>query len=272
MDDIDRFLKEDLGEDGDITSDALFTMETGEAKLIAKEDCILAGLAEVELVFQKTDAKVLLQSHDGDFVKKGTCIGIITGSLRSILKGERLALNFLGRMSGIATATKKLGDQCQGINPKVKIAATRKTTPGFRTFEKKAVCIGGGDPHRFGLFDAFLIKDNHLKACGSMEQAIQYVNKKNTLGKIVEIEVETKEQAVAAAHLQVDVIMLDNFNPESSEEVAAEIRKINPSILIEVSGGITEDNILQYASFADRISMGCLTHSIKSVDFSLELQ
>jgi len=270
MDDIDRFLIEDLGSEGDITSDSLFTNEKAKAKIITKQNCIIAGLDEVKNVFDKTGAKTEFLVKNGDYVKKGSIVTIVKGPARSILKGERLAINIIGRMSGIATETKKLVDICKSINPKVTIAATRKTTPGFRKYEKKAVLIGGGEPHRYGLYDEVMIKDNHIKLKGSVEKAIMKVKEK-VHNKIIEIEVENENDALTAAKLNVDVIMLDNFDPESVEKVAKKIRKLNQKALIEISGGITLDNISKYASFADRISLGYITHSIKSIDFSLEI-
>jgi len=272
MDDIDRFLEEDLGMEGDITSDSLFTSENAHADILAKEDCIVAGLEEIKIIFKKTGAETKLQVKDGDSIDKGTIIAEISGPIRSILKGERLALNIIGRMSGIATETKSLVERCRKINPKVTIAATRKTTPGFRKFEKKAVSIGGGEPHRFGLYDAYMIKDNHLKAVGSVEEAIKRVKQRNRHKKIIEIEVENEQDAITAAGSNVDVIMLDNFDPTSGESIARKIRQINPRIIIETSGGINKENIKRYASFADRISLGYLTHSIKNKDFSLEIR
>ncbi|UCD12871.1 MAG: carboxylating nicotinate-nucleotide diphosphorylase [Thermoplasmatales archaeon] len=271
MDDIDRFLKEDLGKEGDITSESLFKSEDGCAEIIAKDDCIVAGLEETRIVFERTGAEAELQANDGDFVKKNTTVFKVKGPVRSILKGERLALNILGRMSGIATETKKLVDVCKKINPNVTIAATRKTTPGFRKYEKKAVVIGGGESHRFGLYDAVMIKDNHLKVIGSVEEAIQSVNKK-IHNKIIEIEVENEKDALTAARLNVDVIMLDNFDSKKGKKIAKKIRQENSNTRIEVSGGITQKNIEEYASFADRISLGYLTHSIKNKDFSLEIK
>jgi nicotinate-nucleotide pyrophosphorylase (carboxylating) len=270
MDDIDRYLLEDLDKKGDVTSDSLFTDEKAQAYIIAKEECIVAGLEEAKLVFERTGAKVKLQVNDGDFVKEKTVIVKINGHARSILKGERLALNFICRMSGIATETKKLVDKCRAINPKVTIAATRKTTPGFRKYEKKAVVIGGGESHRFGLYDAVIIKDNHIKCVGSVEKAIRRLKQK-VHSKIIEVEVENLEDAITAAKMKVDVIMLDNFDPESGKRVAKKIREINGDVLIEISGGVNPDNILEYASFADRISLGHITHSIKNKNFSLEI-
>ena len=270
MNDIDRYLQEDLGDEGDITSDSLFSNEKAKAYILAKEKCIVAGLEEIKTVFEKTGAEAKLLVNDGDFVEEKTIVAEIEGPARSILKGERLALNFLGRMSGIATETKKIVEKCKTVNPNVTIAATRKTTPGFRKYEKKAVAIGGGEPHRMGLFDAVMIKDNHLRLTGSVEKAIKKV-KKNVKDKIIEVEVENQQDAIKSAKLNVDVIMLDNFKPKSAEKVAKKIKEINPKILVEISGGITPGNILNYASFADRISLGYLTHSTRNKDFSLEI-
>jgi len=270
MDEIDGFLREDLGTKGDITSTALFTNQTARAAIIVKQNCIIAGLYEAQQVFQKTGAVTSVFLRDGDAVKRGTTIMQIQGSARSILKGERLALNIIARMSGIATETQKLVKRCKKINPKVSIAATRKTTPGFRSFEKKAIILGGGEPHRYGLFDGVLIKDNHLTLIGSVEEAIKRIQRKLPDNPI-EIEVEHQSDALTAAAMNVTCIMLDNMNPVAGKTIARKIRTINPDILIEVSGGITEKNIEKYASFADRISLGCLTHSVNSIDISLEI-
>ena len=227
-------------------------------------------LEEAKLIFSKTEAKAKNLVNDGDFVRKKDIVCKITGPAKAILKGERLALNFICRMSGIATETKMLVDKCKKINPKISVAATRKTTPGFRKYEKKAVKIGGGETHRFGLYDAFMIKDNHIKVAGSIEDAIKKVKQK-VRDKIIEVEVENEEDALLAANLDVDVIMLDNFTPDCAKKVAKKIKEINSNILIEVSGGVTPENITNYAFFADRISLGHLTHSVKSKDFSLEI-
>jgi len=270
MNDIDTYLEEDLGTEGDVTSDALFTDENAKAVIIAKEDCIVAGLEEAKDIFLKIGAETELIVNDGDLVKKGDPVCKVRGQAKSILKGERLALNIICRMSGIATETKKLVEKSRKINHKVTIAATRKTTPGFRKYEKKAVKLGGGETHRFGLFDAVMIKDNHIKIAGSVEKAIKKVKQK-VHDKIIEVEVENEKDALLAANLGVDVIMLDNFTPEKAKMVTQKIREIDPKILIEISGGVNQDNIIEYADFADRISLGYLTHSVKSKDFSLEI-
>lgn len=270
MTDIDRFLEEDLDKAGDITSESLFTDEYAKAHIITKQDCIVAGLDEIKDIFNNIGAKIEFKVNNGDYVKNGTIIALVSGTALSILKGERLSINIIGRMSGIATETRKLVDICKKINPNVTVAATRKTTPGFRKYEKKAVVIGGGEPHRFGLYDAVMIKDNHIKIIGSVEKAIMKIQNK-VHDKIIEVEVENEKDAITAARLNVDVIMLDNFNPKSGEKVAKKIRLINKKILIEISGGIRLSNIDKYASFADRISLGYITHSVKSIDFSLEI-
>jgi nicotinate-nucleotide pyrophosphorylase (carboxylating) len=270
MDDIDRFLHEDLGEKGDVTSQTLFTTETAEASIIAKETCIVAGLEEVQQVFHRLGVRINNRVRDGERVEAMTIIATLKGSIRKILMGERLALNFLGRMSGIATETNALARKVRAINPRVTIAATRKTTPGFRAYEKKAVIIGGGEPHRFGLFDAIMIKDNHIVGCGSLQEAIGRVTKHGT-GKTIEVEVENEHDALLAASMNVDVIMLDNIPPEKGKVIAKAIRAVNSKILIEVSGGITPSTIEKYASYADRISLGYITHSSKARDFSLDL-
>ena len=270
MDDIDRFLEEDIDKEGDITSDSLFTDEKCQAQIISKEDCIVAGLEEVKNIFKRVGAENNNILIDGNSIQKNTVVSKINGPAKSILKGERIALNILGRMSGIATETRELVNICKKINPYVKIAATRKTTPGFRKYEKKAVVIGGGETHRYGLFDAVIIKDNHLKLIGSIETAINKAKEK-VHDKIIEIEVENEKDAITSAKMNVDVIMLDNFDAKSAEKIAKKIKQLNPNILIEISGGITRQNIEKYASFADRISLGCITHSIKNKDFSLEI-
>ncbi len=271
MDYIDIYLKEDLGEEGDITTNSIFGDEEGEAVIIANEDCILAGIEDAKEVFSRLGANLEMIRKDGEEVKKGEIVAKVKGKLRSILAGERLALNMISRMSGIATETRKLVDMCRKINPDVKIAATRKTTPGFRKYEKKAVVIGGGDPHRFGLFDAVLIKDNHIKAAKSLREAIRRVKEK-VRDKFIEVEVENEEQALIATEEEVDAILIDNQPPEKAEKMARKIKEKNPNILVEISGGIREDNILRYAKFADRISLGYITHSVKSKDFSLEIE
>jgi nicotinate-nucleotide pyrophosphorylase (carboxylating) len=271
MDDITYFLREDLNDIGDITTEALFTDETGEGRIIVNNDCVLAGLKDIEQVFMKRGAILHSSYHDGNSIKKFETVATVNGSIRAILSAERLALNILGRMSGIATETKKIVDLCKILNERVEIAATRKTTPGFRKYEKKAVVIGGGVSHRMGLYDTILIKDNHLKLIGSVEKAINKVRQKYK-DIPIEIEIENKADAITAAKMNVDIIMLDNIAPRKAKEIISNIKLINPSVSVEISGGITEKNIRSYAPFSDRISLGKLTHTIKNIDFSLEIE
>lgn len=269
MDDFDRFLQEDLNKIGDVTSNALFTTEKGRGNIVAKEPCVVAGIQEAEHLFQKLGLTVKKKVNDGEEIKKNALVLEVTGLVKEILKGERLALNIIGRMSGIATQTKTLVSLCRQRNSHIQILATRKTTPGFRAYEKKAVVLGGGFTHRMGLYDAIMIKDNHLNCVSSLQEAIEKVLQSNI--RPIEIEVEHEDDAIIAAGYPIDVIMLDNFSPQNALNTAEKIRRINTSILIEVSGGITPDNILEYVPFADRISLGYLTHTVINKDFSLSL-
>ena len=263
------FLKEDLGH-GDITSDALIGDVDAEAMIFAKEDCILAGLEEAKAIFDHLGVETETDLRDGQRIGKFTKVTLLKGKAKAILAGERVALNFLMRMSGIATETWELTNKCREKNPNVSVAATRKTTPGFRFFEKKAVMLGGGDPHRFRLDDAFLIKDNHLKVVGSVKEAVKRA-KAGHFNKKVEVEVETEEEALEAAQAGADIIMLDNMPPDAGRSVAGKIREIS-SCTIEVSGGINPRNIVEYADYADVISLGWITHSVRAIDFSLEIK
>jgi nicotinate-nucleotide pyrophosphorylase (carboxylating) len=269
--DVKFFISEDI-ESADITSEALLYEERANGRIIAKEDCVVAGLSEAMEIFSYFELEVSSEVSDGDRVSKGDVILNVNGRAKDILAGERLALNFLARMSGIATETRKLVDECKKINPMVQVAATRKTTPGFRFFEKKAVILGGGYPHRMRLDDAFLIKDNHLKMIPSIEEAISRAKNSRYAaeGKIVEIEVETFDDAQKAAEAGAHVVMLDNMTPEQAKMSYYKIKNIDREILVEISGGITPENIQEYAAYADRISLGYLTHSISAVDFSME--
>lgn len=266
---LDEYLAEDIGY-GDLTSDTLFTDEQATAKLLAKETCIVAGIEDITTLFVRFGLKVEAVASDGKKVNEDTEILHISGDARAILKTERLALNIISRMSGIATQTHELVDICRKINPNIRIACTRKTTPGFRYHEKKAVVIGGGDSHRYRLDDAILIKDNHIKLVGSVHEALARM-KKAGFTKKVEIEVETLEDALVAANEGANIIMLDNMTPQGVEEASKKIREANKEVMIEVSGNITPENILDYAPFPDVISLGWLTHSYTSKNFSLEI-
>jgi len=268
---IPEFLKEDIGP-GDITSELVVPPEqAARGVMICKEPCIVAGVAEAAEVFFELGAKAVMKKTDGKRARKGDVVLEVTGSARSILAGERLALNIVMRMSGIATLTNSLVAKCRRVNPRVRVAATRKTTPGFREYEKKAVVLGGGDPHRMGLYDAVLIKNNHIRLAGGVEEALTRA-KRACFTKKVEIEVENARDAMTALRHGADIIMLDNFKPAEARRLARELKKARPGVLIEVSGGIRPDNIEKYASGADIISLGWLTHSYRSVDFSMRIE
>jgi nicotinate-nucleotide pyrophosphorylase (carboxylating) len=266
-----EFLKEDIGS-GDITSELVVPIDVkARGTIICKEDCVLAGAEEACVVFQELGLRVVSHERDGARLKKGDTVLVVVGSARSILAGERLALNIIMRMSGIATLTRALVDKCKRINPRVRVAATRKTTPGFRDFEKKAVLVGGGDPHRMGLYDAILIKNNHIRLAGGVKEAMKRA-KKGSFTKKIEIEVETPEQAFVALESGADVIMLDNFKPGDAKKLSKALKKARPDILVEASGGIRPENIEKFAAAADIVSLGSLTHSFKSIDFSMRVE
>ncbi len=269
MDLIDLYLQEDLGE-GDITSLALVDDRTGRAIITSGEDGIIAGVEEAVEVFRRTGCTCRALADDGARVVKDQEVLEVLGPWKGILAGERLSLNIIMRMSGIATLTRKVVESCHKANPNVVIAATRKTTPGFRRYEKKAVRLGGGDPHRFKLDDAFLIKDNHLTVVGGVFRAVRKAQA-YSFGKKVEIEVESLEQAQEAARASADIIMLDNMTSSQAKECYIAIKAIESRIKVEVSGGITPQNAKDYAHYADIISLGALTHSAVSVHFSLHI-
>ncbi|MBC7108695.1 MAG: carboxylating nicotinate-nucleotide diphosphorylase [Methanomassiliicoccales archaeon] len=269
MNEITDYLKEDVGF-GDITSDILLKDEVGNAKIVANEDGVLAGLEEAIEIFERLGVNTFPMARDGDRVTKGEDVLVLEGPLKKILLGERLALNFLMKMSGIATATNNILKECRKFNPNIKIAATRKTTPGFRKYEKKAVIIGGGDPHRYRLDDAILIKDNHLRVVGSITEAVSKA-KSVSFTKKIEVEVETIEQAVEAAKAGADIIMFDNMPLEQVEVASLAVKKLNDRILVEVSGGLTPETAPKYARHADILSLGWITHSSKAIHFSLEI-
>lgn len=265
-------LKEDIG-DGDHTVLATISKNHhGQMQLLVKEDGVLAGVEAAKAIFKIIDTsiqvKVLIK--DGQKVKKGDVAFTVKGNTQKLVTAERLVLNVMQRMSGIATKTAHLQSLCNGT--KTKVIDTRKTTPGFRFFEKWAVVIGGGANHRYGLFDMILIKDNHIDFAGGINEAIiaakNYLRQKN---KKLAIEVETRslsDVVEVLKHKGIKRIMLDNFNPENTLKA---VQLINGRIEIESSGGITELTIAQYAKCGvDFVSVGALTHHVKSLDLSLK--
>lgn len=269
---IKNALNEDLG-DGDHSSLACVPENaTGKAQLIVKDTGIIAGIELAERIFNLYDSalKVEVFVKDGTFVQPGQIAFEVSGKSRSILATERLVLNFMQRMSGIATQTHAIVKRIEGLN--TKLLDTRKTTPGIRLLEKWAVRIGGGHNHRYALYDMIMLKDNHIDYSGGIEQAIKRTNdylKEQNKSLKIEIEVRNQDelQQVLAVG-QVDRIMLDNFTPAEIKTVLPDIPK---QFEVEASGGITIDNIRDYAETGvDFISVGALTHSFKSLDMSLK--
>lgn len=270
VDDLERFLAEDLGGRGDVTTAALARGARVRANVVAREPGVAAGLAEASLVFAKLGVKVEHRVEDGERFDAGAVLLVVDGPAEGVLAAERLALNLVGRMSGIATVTRALQDRVSSMNPRCRVAATRKTTPGFRAFEKKAVVLGGGHPHRAGLFDAFLVKDNHLRLVADPAEAVRLCRAADPALPL-EVEADTLEQAVAAAKAGADAVLLDNMGPETAAAAARAVRAVNPKCLIEVSGGLSYDTCAVYAPFADRLSLGALTHSPRSLDVGLDV-
>lgn len=265
-------LAEDMG-DGDHTSRSTIPAEkTGVAQLIIKERGTVAGIAEALAVLHEVDEELDVEVFmtDGQTVQVGDVVMRIEGRIHSILLAERLLLNIMQRMSGIATGTRRIVEALSGT--KAHVLDTRKTTPLLRFLEKKAVRLGGGVNHRFGLYDMILIKDNHVDYAGGIEKAIEAANRyRSTLGKSVDIEIEVRSLGELEEVLRVggiERIMLDNFTPEQIRDAVA---FINGRFVTEASGGITEENVRAYAEAGvDYISMGALTHSVKSLDMSLK--
>ncbi len=269
---IKQAFKEDVG-DGDHTSlSTIPAITKGEMKLLVKEDGILAGVEVAKRIFKIVNPKIKFKGliKDGEKVKQGDIAFYVSGNARELLTTERLVLNIMQRMSGIATKTNYMQSLCKGT--KAKVIDTRKTTPGFRFFEKYAVVIGGGANHRYGLYDMVMIKDNHIDMAGGIDKAIistqNYLKKKK---KKLPIEVESRnidDVKKILLHKGIKRIMLDNYSPENTK-VAVQL--INGKVEVESSGGITENTIADYAKVGvDFISIGALTHHVKSLDLSLK--
>ncbi|WP_346430091.1 carboxylating nicotinate-nucleotide diphosphorylase [Methanocella conradii] len=263
---LDAYLEEDLGDDDD--SNGIVPAVEAFGSIACKEEGVLAGLEEACAVFRHLGLTTATSFVDGQPLKKGDVVLEVRGSARDMMRGERLALNFLGRMSGIATLTAK----CISLAPGVRIAATRKTTPGFRKFEKKAVKLAGGDAHRYDLSSAVMIKDNQIRVMG-LESAIREAKRRASFTKKIEVEVESIEDAEKAARLGVDIIMFDNMKPATIKEGVKKVKAIDARILLEASGGITLENLADYArTGVDAISLGALTRDARWLDFSMDIR
>lgn len=263
-----RGLQEDMGL-GDITTESCVPADAeSSGSFIAKEQGVICGLQIAASVFKYLDPSVNMDFNvsDGDYASQGAVIAQIHGPSRAILSGERLALNLLQRLSGIATLTRRAADELIGF--KTRVTDTRKTTPGLRTLEKYAVRTGGGSNHRFGLFDGVLIKDNHIKAAGGITQAVEAARKRAPHTMRVEVETETLEQVSEALDAGADIIMLDNME---TAKMAEAVRLIQDRALTEASGNMDKRSLREVAETGvDYISIGALTHSVRAMDISLK--
>ncbi len=271
---VERFLEEDIGF-GDITTLSVVPETTrGRGRLIAKAPLVIAGLDVARAAFEVVDARVQWQSdvQDGMAVEPGSRLAALEGPGRALLTAERVALNLLQRLSGVATLTRRYVEAVQ--HTPARVIDTRKTTPGLRALEKYAVRVGGGHNHRFGLADGVLIKDNHIAIVGGLEKAIAAVRANVSHLQKIEVEVDRIDQIPEALQAGADAILLDNMTPEQTREAVALVRSKSGSerILLESSGGVTLQTVRQYAEAGvDLISSGALTHSAPAVDISLEI-
>jgi len=271
IEDLLRFIREDAPW-GDVTSETVVPDVTCRAVVRAKSQGVVAGLSEARRLFEHFGVTVRERSADGRAVAPGTVLLDLDGPARAILLVERTALNIIGRMSGIATRTREAVEAVRAVSPDVRVAATRKTAPGLRVLDKKAVILGGGDPHRYTLSDMVLIKDNHL-ALTPLAEAIRRA-KQESLYRVVEVEVETVEDAVTAAGAGADIVLLDNMTPDTVREAVRALagRGLRDRLTLEVSGGVGEDTLAGYAATGvDIISMGALTHTVRNFDVSLDI-
>ncbi len=266
---LESFLQEDVGS-GDVTSENVIPASArATAEIVCKSatPAVVSGLEEAALVFDLCGCSARLLVSDGTTIKKGKVVMKISGGGRGILKAERTALNLMMRMSGISTETKRLVNMAKGV----KILATRKTAPGLRYFDKKAVVLGGGGAHRMRLDDMILIKDNHIALAGPAEKCVKAARKN---GLRIECEVRNRKEAIGAATAGADIVMLDNFTPARAKSAIRTLEKLGlrKNVKIEISGGVNSENIRNYVSTRpDFISLGSLTHSPRAVDFSLEI-
>jgi nicotinate-nucleotide pyrophosphorylase (carboxylating) len=267
---LDMALAEDIGP-GDVTSRLVLTSEArGRARIESRQNLIVCGLPLVAAVFRAIDPELELepQTEDGKTVAPGAPLLRIHGSVLSILAGERLALNFLGRLSGVATLTRAFVDRVAGCG--AEIIDTRKTLPGWRLLDKYAVLAGGGSNHRIGLFDGILLKDNHIAAAGGVAQAVRLARENAPANLRIQCEVESLAEAREALESGADLLLLDNRSPDEIREI---VEACPDHLLLEASGGITLDNVRQYAETGvHRISIGALTHSASVVVVALEME
>ena len=269
-------MAEDIGY-GDITTNALIDFKrNAEGRVVCKDNAVVAGIEEALVLLELVGCQRTAAARDGDRVKAGTIILSFRGPARGLLAAERTLLNILAHMSGVATATADLVSIAKRESRgKVRIACTRKTLPGLRYFEKRAVELGGGDTHRLRLDDAVLIKDNHLELAGSLGECVRKAKQTVSFTKKVEVEVTTADQAVEAARAGADIVLLDNMTPKEvrSSTTLLMSKGLRDRVLVEASGGIRKENLASYAKTGvDVISVGAITHSAPAIDMSLEIR
>jgi nicotinate-nucleotide pyrophosphorylase (carboxylating) len=271
VEDLLRFIREDAPW-GDVTSEAVVPDVACRAVVRANDPGTVAGLAEARALFEHFGVTVRERIPDGRAVAPGAILLELDGPARAVLLVERTALNIIGRMSGIATRTREAVDAVRTVSPDVRVAATRKTAPGLRVLDKKAVMLGGGDPHRYCLSDMVLIKDNHLVLV-PLPEAIRRARRESAY-RTVEVEVETAEDAITAAKAGADVVLLDNMAPDAVRETVRALseRGLRDRLILEVSGGVGAGDLAGYAATGiDIISMGALTHTVRNFDVSLDI-
>ena len=269
-----KFIEEDV-RSGDITTQVTIPEDKRAiATIFAREKAMLAGIKEVAAIAEFSDIASEILAFEGNWVNPGEPVMRLKGSARTLLTIERVCLNIIQRMSGIATKTYRMVCLAREVNPKIRVACTRKTTPGFRFFEKRAVEIGEGDPHRYALDDMVLIKNNHITAAGGVREAVNAAKEVVSFSKKISCEARTLQEVLEAISAGADIILLDNFKPKDVGGVIEVLKseKLFGKVILEVSGGITEENIKDYArNEIDVISSGSLTHSYESVDFNMRL-
>jgi nicotinate-nucleotide pyrophosphorylase (carboxylating) len=270
---VELALREDLGPSGDVTSAAVLSPASRcRGDIRAREPLVLAGLEAAERVFRKVDPSVgfLVLAAEGTEVNAGTAVVRVEGASRSVLAAERTALNFLQRLSGVATLTRRYVERLAGS--RCRLLDTRKTTPGHRALEKQAVRLGGGANHRMGLFDGLLIKDNHIAAAGGLRRAVAAARRKGPRQLRLEVEVDDLRQLREALDLEVEMVLLDNLGLNGLRAAVALRNRLSPKTLLEASGGITLNTVAAVASTGvDFVSVGALTHSAPAVDLGLDL-
>ncbi len=274
IDTLKKFIEEDV-RSGDITTQVTIPEDKRAiATIYAREKAMLAGILEIAAIAEFSDLTYEILAFEGNWVNPGEPIMRLKGSARTLLTIERVCLNIIQRMSGIATKTYKMVSLAREVNPSVRVACTRKTTPGFRFFEKRAVTIGEGDSHRYALDDMVLIKNNHITAAGSVHEAVTAAKDAVSFSKKISCEARTLQEAIEAINAGADIILLDNFKPKDIGGVIEVLKseKLFGKVILEVSGGINEENIKEYArNEIDVISSGSLTHSYDSIDFNMRL-